>query len=473
MWNKDFSSSMRPIVIMVIMLSVLGAQADHYFGGYFYYETLGDREIEVSLITFTDHHNDDSDRDSVKFQWGDGTEDFLIRINGTDSQGEELYEGVQKNIYRGQHTYGSYANYQLHFSDNYRLFDVDNFGVGKSGVTNLRFDGLVPINNPDEFCINNSPIPLNNPYFFAEEATAFELNFNYYDAEGDSLSFELVDCKGANGASASGYFIPGGVSIDQASGVFTWDSPEKGVYSFSFEVSEYRLGKIIGKSSTDFTLFVSDNETQLLPRGSFTGGPTNGARNITLGQVENFQVSYSHPEADSLQITTSSPYYSLSGASLVSSTPGTNFSFSANLDLTVSTAPEFDLSVPIILQVTAYLGEDSLLLDSYTFETKLSGVENPDCIVPSLEDTFEIAPLVPALKVAPNLFEDFVWINLGTNYEDIEILIFDTGGKLVRSYFAAEAQTVKLDLFNLAAGMYFINIFHEEERIVSDKMIKK
>lgn len=461
------------LVLFACFVSI-NAKADHYFGGYFYYDHVGDKELQVTLVTYTDFDKVKSDRDSVKFYWGDGSTSFLVRINNA-GEGEEIYPGMKKNIYVGRHEYNRFANFQSYFSDNFRLFDVNNFGVGKSGVTNLRFDGVAPMQDSTIYCTNNSPKPQLDPYFYGKTGQQIELNFGYFDADGDSMSFELTPCKGGSGDAAEGYVIPNGATINPETGHFIWTSPTQGKYSFSFLVNEYRNGQKIGVSSSDFTLFISRPEFPANPTGtkSTISGATNGKYNFSGAETKTFSLEYTHPDADSIKCTVYSGLKNSSGFSFIEKQAKTNTNIKDTISLTYDGIEKLNGVNTIVWECIAYLGVDSIVKQhiplGITVDNKLSW----SCLSPDLEDIEELTPEIPSLTVSPNLFNDHVWINVGSNFESVDVLIFDLRGRLVRSYFNLKNATVKLDLANLSMAMYVLQVYNNDELLHTGKIMKQ
>lgn len=448
--------------------------ADHYFGGYFYYEHIGEKGLRINLVTYTDVHKENSDRDSIIFSWGDGSKSFLVRVNN-NGLGEEIYEGMKKNEYVGTHVYQQFANFQSFFSDNFRLFDVNNFGVGKSGVTNLRFDGIAPMQDSTIYCVNNSPRPFIDPYFYGKEQQEIQLNFGYYDLDGDSMSFELTSCKGGNGEAADGYFIPDGATLDPETGQFTWTSPKKGKYCFSFLVNEYRNGAKIGVSSTDFTLFISRPEFQNLNKGvkSNVSGSTDGIYRFIGADSKEFSIAYSHPEADSVRCQLIGGIKGLSGFNFLETSAVTATSSKDTVVVSYNGNAAFNGINSLVWECIAYLGKDSLVKEFIPLGIAVDKKITWSCLSPDLNDIVEAAPELPTLTVSPNLFDDHVWINVGTDYESVDINIYDLRGRLVRSYFNLSTSTVKLELSNLSCAMYILQVFANDEEIHVGKIMKR
>ena len=382
---------------------------------------------------------------------------------------------MKKNVYVGTHKYAEYANYQLYFSDNYRLNDVKNMEVGKSGVTNLRFDGIVPVQDSDVYCINDSPMPLIDPYFYGKEGQEFQLNFGYHDLQGDSMTFILVDCKDGNGDSVEGYSIPSDASIDVHTGQFIWASAEKGKHCFSFEVAEYRSGKLLGVSSTDFTLFISHADYFSFESGVFSGmtGANNGLFSYPNTSTQKFTVNYSSVQADSIQCKLISALSSNTAFVVSRKSSRTSTIFVDTVDLEYKGNFEFNGFEPLVWEFTSFIGKDSVLKEVYTVGIGVTEDKDWECEVADLSEIHELVPNIPTLTIAPNLFENDVWINVGTAYKNMTMNIYDLRGRKVRSYYNLSGSTVKLELSGLSSAMYLLQVLEEGKELHMGKMIKK
>ncbi|WP_298900290.1 T9SS type A sorting domain-containing protein [uncultured Psychroserpens sp.] len=60
--------------------------------------------------------------------------------------------------------------------------------------------------------------------------------------------------------------------------------------------------------------------------------------------------------------------------------------------------------------------------------------------------------------IFPNPVSDLLTIHLNTNYEVIDILIFDVSGKLISKNTSKNTSTLNLDFSKLSSGMYLLNV---------------
>jgi len=94
-------------------------------------------------------------------------------------------------------------------------------------------------------------------------------------------------------------------------------------------------------------------------------------------------------------------------------------------------------------------------------------------IPPDIKEVIEITPIVDLFSVSPNLFTESVWINVGEDYENIEVDVFDMRGRVVARVDNIEAATFKMDLNSLRAGMYFFRLNRSGELLTVLKTVKK
>jgi len=444
-------------------------KADHYYGGYITYKHISGQTYEVTLVTYADNDKENSDRDSVDVIWGDGVKEYIQRVNNLGN-GETVFPGIKKNIYKGIHTYEDFGNYQLVFIDDFRPLDIDNIAQGKSGSTLLYFDAIIPVHDITKFCKNNAPGFLTEPFMTGLEGQPFRLSLTHYDIDGDSLSFKLVDPKVRKDVAVPGYYKPNGVKIDAKTGLFSWEFAEAGRYVFAYEIEEYRNNQLIGSSIADFPVFISDD---VKGKGGFSTieGVNDNAYLFDGPELINVNIAYENDEADSVFIEV---YHALN----------THFSVSEN---TVSNGQQAFDSLTI-----NYFGNDyaqgnhivtfragniygsDTIFDYSSFILSTASDTTWGCSVPKdLKDVVEITPIVKQFDVTPNLFDNSVWINVGEDYENIQVEVFDLRGRLVSKEENPEAQTFKMELTTLRSGMYFFRLLRKDKLLTVIRSVKK
>jgi len=467
MKSKIYRFSAMRLCVVLFLLMASFAKADHYYGGYITYEHLGGYDYKVSIITYADNDKVNSDRDSVKVKWGDGSEGFVQRVNN-GGNGETVFPGIKKNIYEAIHTYTDPGNYQLIFVDNFRPFDIFNIEAGKSGTTLLYFDAIVPIQDTATYCKNNAPKFLTEPFMFGREGRDFHLNLTHYDKDGDSLAFKLVEPKARNAFPVPGHYFPDGAEIDPRTGLFTWEDAEYGAYVFAYEVEEYREGQLIGVSVADFPVFI---EFDYFEKGTFSEvqGVTNnhyhfnGAESIDLiVEYENFD-----EEVDSVFIE------------VISGLEHNNY-FTLSNSMSSDTANAYDTLTVNYLGFDAGQGNhivtfragniygSDTVFDYHSVSLSTESDTSWSCTIPpNIRDVEEVAPTVDQFEVTPNLFDESVWINIGESYETMKVQVYDMRGRLVAEERTPESSTFKMELQNLRPAMYFFIIFRNETDVVT------
>jgi gliding motility-associated-like protein len=112
---------------------------------------------------------------------------------------------------------------------------------------------------------NSSPILLNKPTDNGCYGVLFMHNPGAFDPDGDSLSYRLINCRGADGLDVPGYRLPSArnsIGIDAVAGDLIWDFPEGiGEFNFAILIEKYRRGIRIGSITRDMqvNIQVCDN----------------------------------------------------------------------------------------------------------------------------------------------------------------------------------------------------------------------
>jgi len=108
---------------------------------------------------------------------------------------------------------------------------------------------------------DNSPILLIPPVDNGCVDQPFYHNPGAYDPDGDSLSYRLVPCRGAQGQVIPGYTLPPAthtIHLDSITGDFFWDSPpQQGEYNIAILIEEWRNGVKIGSVLRDMQIIIT------------------------------------------------------------------------------------------------------------------------------------------------------------------------------------------------------------------------
>ncbi len=190
----------------------------------FQLENQGNFEYTATVSIYSDA-NSSVIRDFIVVDFGLIT-DTLHLSNAT-----VLNPSVLLKNYVGSVVYPANGLYQITVDEGFRVGGIANFSnSSSSAMVNTHELNITPFG------------PVNTPVFLSDFTTSTENQGVYtydpmaMDFDGDSLSFELVNCNG------TGYSIPDNTFIDSATGVITSAPAQTGMYSYCFKVAEWRSG---------------------------------------------------------------------------------------------------------------------------------------------------------------------------------------------------------------------------------------
>lgn len=244
----------------MVLLGSYQAVATHNRAGEITYRQTGPLTFEITLITFTDPTTlAHQQRTELYFAFSDNTQDTFPRISET-----LVGASISRNEYVGTHTFPSVGTYIISVEDPNRNAGVIN--IPNSVDVSFYLESILLIN--PLVGNNSSPILLNLPIDKAVVGIPFIHNPSAYDADGDSLSYALITCKGEDGNDIMGYQFPdasNNLSID-ASGNLVWDSPTMvGEYNIAILIEEWRNGVKVGSIIRDMQITVAPNTINNTP----------------------------------------------------------------------------------------------------------------------------------------------------------------------------------------------------------------
>lgn len=275
-------------------------QATHNRAGEMYLEFVGPFPTlyyKGTIITYTKTSSSAADRPTLdSVYWGDGSpRDVFVR-----SQKIDLGNDISKNIYIGFHTYSGNGTYYFHFEDPNRNSDVVNI---PNSVEVPFYVETQLIYNPFQGQPNSSPILTYPPIDQGCLNRIFIHNPGAYDPDGDSLSYELTVCRGANGDPIPGYTFPAAsttFNMNALTGDLTWDSPiQEGEYNVAFKIIEWRNGSQIGYVTRDMQILIgscSNHPPEFFPLTDTC---------VVAGDTLEFDVTAYDPDGNSVILTAS------------------------------------------------------------------------------------------------------------------------------------------------------------------------
>jgi len=199
----------------------------------------------------------------------------FYRVNGLSGNcpppakmGEIIGNNIRKNVYKGEHTFsGSVLNCRIMVEDPNRNENIVNI----PNSVNVPFFLVSTFSISPNIGCNTSPVLLNPPVENACYCKKFIHNPGAYDADGDSLSYKLINPFTSGGQEIPCYTLPIGVAINPINGDLTWDCPGSsspspsncsgsvsgaGEYNFAILIEEWRNGQLIGSVERDMQVTV-------------------------------------------------------------------------------------------------------------------------------------------------------------------------------------------------------------------------
>lgn len=233
--NNIRSFSVSVLTAMILMVASFSANATHNRAGEITYRKVANLLYEVKIVTYT-KTSSPADRPELEFWWGDGSRDTIPRQSIDFNVGPD----IQRNIYVGIHTYPGNGSYTMYFLDENRNADI----VNMPGSVNLPFYVETKLVISPVITTNNSPNLLQAPIDNGAVGQIFLHNPNAFDPDGDSLSYELVPCKGTGGQPIPTFSYPAAnnsFTLDAVTGDLIWDSPQTiGEYNVAMIIREWR-----------------------------------------------------------------------------------------------------------------------------------------------------------------------------------------------------------------------------------------
>lgn len=210
---------------------------------------------EITILTYT-YAPSPADRPELDISWGDGTFGVIQRTDSTNMPNE-----IRRNVYIGDHTYNGNGEYLLTVEDANRNSGILN--IPNSVNTPMFIQTLLVIH--PFFEPNSSPQLLLPPIDNGCTNLPYLHNPGAFDIDGDSLSYKLVDCRGAGGYVIPGFVLPNqvgsnigsSITLDPIIGDFLWDSPkQQGEYNIAILIEEWRKGIRIGYITRDMQIII-------------------------------------------------------------------------------------------------------------------------------------------------------------------------------------------------------------------------
>jgi gliding motility-associated-like protein len=248
--RKLASFFLLPVVICLPFSSF----ATHQRAAEIYFRHISGLTYEITLISYTFTPSPaNAYRDFLTIEWDDGSASQIPRVEKVNLPNDITY-----NRYVGQHTFTGPGDFIISCEDPNR----------NGGILNIPNSINVPLYIYSELIISpflggydNSPILMIPPVDNGCVLEPFYHNPGAYDPDGDSLSYRLVPCRGAQGLVIPGYSLPAAthsIRLDSITGDFFWDSPpQMGEYNIAILIEEWRNGIKIGSVLRDMQIIIT------------------------------------------------------------------------------------------------------------------------------------------------------------------------------------------------------------------------
>lgn len=349
------------------------ANATHNRSGSITYKHLYGTTYEFTVTTCT-KTSSEADRPELVIQYGDGALDTIPRLE--DEIEFLVGYDVQINYYKGVHTYTGASTYTISVEDPNRNAGVLNITNSVDKVFCIQTELVISpfIGSPNNsLLIEDCPCPK-----FGCVNEIFCFNLSAYDPDGDSLSYELIPCKGENcldmiipNVYQYPHDVAGGIiSIDPVTGTVCWDSPGfMGIYNIAIRISEWRQGVYVGSVIQDMQFDIvacthEAPEVELIPDTC-----------IFAGDVLNIPVTATDAE-DNVSLFATGSVFNLSD-NPATFPPSSGFLTATS---TFSWSPNCDNASNIPYSVLIHAEDDNSIqltdLEPFTIKVNIRPVEN-------------------------------------------------------------------------------------------------
>lgn len=262
-------------VLLLVFLATGGVYATHNRAGEIQIEQIGncaDLTIRATVITYTKASAFAADRDSLEINWGDGTSQWVYRVNGPTGpggwpNGELLPNDIKRNLYVATHAYPARATYRISMLDPNRIDNILNVNFPNSVSVTFYIETTYTFLNPQFQGCNSTPSLLQPPIDFGCVGRPFIHNPNAYDPDGDSLAYYLIQPLQNSGQPVPKYLFPdqigsGGqnqLTLNPVTGDLRWENPlVAGEYNIAFIIISYRNGVALDTTIRDMQVLVSN-----------------------------------------------------------------------------------------------------------------------------------------------------------------------------------------------------------------------
>lgn len=457
------------------------AFAGHNIAGTITYKHLGGLTYEASIITYTETAGNNIllDRASLDLSWGDGATTTLQRVSA------QLTEGtIQKNVYKGTHTYSANGNYILSMTDMGKQDGILNVEGGTYVALPFYLEAKLIANGNIQ---NNAPEFLAPPIFKASVGQVFSVAFPVVDVDGDEISYELITPFSGHGTFVSGYQTVTDVlagpyntyTFDTKKGVFTWDAPQQaGLYNVAILVTECRDGQEVGYTIIDFQIQVVTGTVSIAPLVEVGTWPTPTNNSIQLNPNHNLQLGMyiSQTSVDSVKIEAYGDVF------LTSIPPQftTDSMTSTYLEKTFEWAPSAGVArckpYTVLFRRSLFIGGHKFSGDRIerivVRDSLMTNCDSVQCVVQPNATVNRVRPSLN-VQISPNPFSNVTTLSWTGLEETCDVTLYSLQGQVAYRKKDVQHSTVTIEREALSAGIYFYSIEHQSKILAQGKLIVK
>lgn len=231
----------KALLSLLVITLPIAAWATHALGGEFRFRHLQNLTYAIEYHYWTCLEAP-ADRPEIILRFGDGTQDTIPRTTIIDSPDASGCCGVRHSIYVTAHTYNLPGEYTLNMEDGNRSGSIINI---PNSISQRFCTSATLVISPD-IGINNSMVFGAAPMEWDYVWSTLVHDPMATDADGDSLSFELITPLGSGCMPTPGYTAPttqpaGWTWLDAATGQYHWHLPDMiGRHVVAVRATEWR-----------------------------------------------------------------------------------------------------------------------------------------------------------------------------------------------------------------------------------------
>ncbi len=399
--------------------------ATHNRAGEITIRQTGDLTIEATVTTYTKTSSTQADRDSVLVYWGDGSAEYVYRVNG---QGTPLANNRKLNLYVASHTYPGRATYNISMMDPNRNGGILNVNPPNSEGVPFYIEATYTFLNPQFQGYNNTAVLLQPPIDFACVGKRYIHNPSAFDVDGDSLAFEFIIPLQDSGLNVPNYIHPPQIepgpdnmmTLDPIRGDLVWDAPQiAGEYNIAFRINEYRGGVLISSFIRDMQILVlvcNNNPPEIKTIEEIC---------VVAGQLLEIPINISDPDTGQLVKVSGSggPFEIQNNKAILDDGPGGFQSppFQATLIWTPNCQQIREQSYTVVIKAVDNLLDTTGLVDLFTIRIKVIGPPPLGLAIENGDETLQLSWDLPYScdNVPNNYFKGFsIWKRTGSNQFD-------------------------------------------------------